>query len=180
AAPIAVEKVIDPDKREVVLKLIPDAALLDVASLAIEAVVNRAGKQPETHAVATKDGAWSIKLEDLATGSETTVNFNASAKTLDGKAVSPAIKPVKIDDGFFLKKVAEVVPPAPIQEESPVKTEPSTDKHEESPPTATNWLLVGGVVLGINLLMFGGGFFVYRAMKKANAEKQKQLLEKLS
>lgn len=183
SAPIAVEKIIDSDKRAVTLKLIPDSALLDVTTLAVEVVINRTGKPPETHALVTKDGVWAVKLEDLAPGSETTVNFNATAKTLDGKPVSPAIKPVKIDDGFFLKNVAEpvVVPEPPMQEEHAVKADSVVDKHEEAPQeAATNWLLVGGLVLGINLLMFGGGFFIYRTMKKANAEKQKQLLEKLS
>jgi hypothetical protein len=181
AAPIVVEKIIDPDKREVTLKLIPDSALLDVKTLAIKATINRAGKPPETQSVVAKDGAWAIKLEALAPGSETTVNFNATVQALDGKPISPAIKPVKIDDGFFLKNLAESVPePQPQPVEHGVHAEPALDKHEEAPPTATNWLLVGGVVLGINLLIFGGGFFIYRAMKKANADKQKQLLEKLS
>lgn len=181
-APIAVEKAIDYDKREVTLKLIPDPALLDASVLTAEAIVNRAGKPPETHAIEARDGAWAIKLDGFAPGGETTVSFNVTAKTPDGKPVSPAVKPLRIDDGFFRKPGGEVAhePEKPTPEAHPEATEHPEEKHDESAPTGTNWLLVGGIVLGVNLLLIGGGFFVYRAMKKANAEKQQQLLERLS
>lgn len=175
AAPIAVEKIIDPDKRKVTLKLMPDAKLLDVTTLAVDATISRAGNPPETHAVEVKDGVWAIKLDDLAAGSETTVNFHAEAKTTDGKTIAPAIKPVKIDDEFFLKNRPQPEPPVVAEHQSQ-----PLESHEKPPATVTDWLLLGGTILGVNLLLFGGGFFIYRALKKAQAKKQQQLLERLS
>lgn len=181
-APIAVEKSIDHDKREVTLKLLPDLTLLDANALRIEATVNRVGKSPETHAIEAKDGAWTINLDGLAPGSETLVNFNAEAKTIDGKPISAAIKPIKIDDAFFLLNASAVQHEVeqPATEEHAAQAEHAEEKSEEPPETGTNWLLVGGIVLGLNLLLIGGGFLIYRAIKKANAEKQQQILERLS
>jgi dethiobiotin synthetase len=180
--PIAVEKSIAHDKREVTLKLLPDLTLLDTNALRIEATVNRVGKPPETHAIEAKDGAWTLTLDGLAPGSETLVNFNAEAKTIDGKPISAAIKPVKIDDAFFLLNASAAQHQAeqPASEEHAAHDEHAEEKSEEPAETGTNWLLVGGIVLGLNLLLAGGGFLIYRAVKKANAEKQQQILERLS
>ena len=42
-----------------------------------------------------------LSLDNFPPGEEVTINFNAMAKTLDGKAITPAIKPVAIDDSLW-------------------------------------------------------------------------------
>lgn len=180
ATAIAVEKVIDAERREVALQLRPDAALLDVTTLAIEAAIQRVGTPVEKKVIESKEGVWTIKIDGVPPGSEVTVNFNASVKTLDGKTIIPAIKPIKIDDRMFKKKMEEAVAkpePLPTASES-TPTKAGVSEHEAAP--ATNWLLVGGIVAAVNLLLITLGFFIYRAIKKANTEKQQQILEKLS
>ncbi|MGZ4959146.1 MAG: VWA domain-containing protein [Methylomonas sp.] len=176
AAPVAVEKSIDPDKREVILKLIPDAALLDIATMTVDASVNRAGKPPETHSIQSEDGVWPIKVDDLAPGSETLINFHVKANTRDGKPIVPEIKPVRIDDDFFLKNA----PATPQQKPEPVPVPQSEESHEQKQSFFANWQVVAATVVGVNLLLILCGFLIYRAMKKAQAKKQQELLEKLS
>ncbi len=182
AEPIRIEKQIDYDKREVTLKLQPDLSLIDAGSLVIEAKINRADKPVETHTIEAKDGLWSIKLDDLPPGTEVTVNFSAMAKTTDGKPILPVIKPFKIDDAVF----TPVVNPDLHESEQtgseahPVQAENVEEKHEKSMPAPTDWLQVGAIILGVNLLFVGGGFLIFRAMKRIRLEKQQQLLERLS
>ena len=182
AAPVRVEKLIDRDKREVTLNMIPDSALIDVSTLAIEATINRVGKPPETHAVEAKGGLWSMKLDELAPGTATMVNFDVTAKALDGKPISPVIKPIKIDDAFFPQTVNEQAHDSgqPSQEAQPAESEHGAENREKTASAATNWLEVGGIVLGANLVLIVCGFFIFKAIKKAKADKQQQLLEKLS
>lgn len=178
---IAMEQSIDAEKREVTLKLIPDLTLLDANALRIEANISSAGKPPETQAIENQDGAWLIKLDGLEQGSETLVSFNVMAKSVDGKPVSPEIKPIKINDEFFRKNAqpSEKEPQQFAAEEHVAQSEQSAESHEQT-TGETNWLLVGLIVLGMNILLFGCGYFIYRALKKANAEKQQQLLERLA
>lgn len=198
ASAIRVEKSVDADKRQVTIKLQPDPALLDSASLAIEASVNRAGLPAEKQALAAKDNVWAVTVDNLPPGSETTVNFAVLAKSRDGKPVSPDIKPVKLDDSLFPQaqppQAQAVAEPAAHQEAAsaeqaaaheatapPQAEEPSRAGNESSPPaTAADWLEISLIVLAVNLVLIGGGFFVYRALNKAREKKHQQILEKLS
>ena len=184
ATPISLERQVDAAKRQVTLKLHPDIAVLDHDDLIINAVIHRAGHEPETHAIEAKDGEWSYPVTDLSPGSTTVVNFNVMAKTLDGKAVTPAIAPVTIDDSTFQSTEAAHEPLAAATEHA----EPNqhTEEHAEQPAeehpeaAASDWVMLTGIVVLANLVAAGAGFFGYKAIKKANAAKQQQLLERLT
>lgn len=178
ATPVVVEKTVDAERREVTLKLLPDAAVLDTKTLVVEAEIHRADNPPEKRMVESKTGDWSVKIDALAPGSEITVNFNATVKTLDGKTVVPSIKPVRIDDGLFQKQIEEAVAEPEPQAVETVAAKSEADT-AEAPPT-TDWLLVGLIVFAVNLVLIAGAFFIHRAVKKANTEKRQRLLEKLS
>lgn len=190
ATPISLERQIDAAKRQVTLKLRPDIAVLDHDDLIINAVIHRAGHEPETHAIEAKDGEWSYPVTDLAPGSTTVVNFNVMAKTLDGKAVTPPIAPVTIDDSTFQSvEAAHQESQAPATEHADADQQahqqaenPSEHPSDEHVPEAeaSNWLLLTGIVALANLVAAGAGIFGYKAIKKANAAKQQQLLERLA
>ncbi len=187
AVPISVEKSVDSEKREVTVKLQPDIAILDTATLNITAIVSQTGKEPVSHVISGNDGAWTLKLDALPAGSSAQVNFNIIAKTLDGKSVSPALMPIGIDDSTFKSAPAE---PTHDEHHAPAADLTNDEQHmnaaaephqpAESPPSENHWGITLGIVFGVNILAIGLGFFVYKAIKKANAAKQQQLLERLA
>jgi hypothetical protein len=193
ATPITVEKHVDVVQRQVSLKLLPDTKLIDPAGLVVSAVISQGGQTPETREVAGKDGVWTLDLASLPPETITHVNFNVMAKDLDGKPLTPAIKPLSIDDSWFApaeKPEVMAAPAATSEQQTALDHEPAGEHageaetdHEQHPPPAelkTNWLLVGGILLAINVFLTVGGFFIHRYLKKSQAEKQRQLLERLS
>jgi hypothetical protein len=128
----------------------------------------------------------------------THVNFNVMAKDHEGKPLTPAVKPLSIDDSWFkAAEKAEVAAPATeaaidvhheVANHEEANHEAGAEHHEptvsEQHPSAdvpkTNWLLVSGILLAINLFLGVSGFFIYRYLKKSQAEKHQQLLERLS
>ncbi|AMK75999.1 MULTISPECIES: VWA domain-containing protein [Methylomonas] len=193
ATPITVEKHVDAAQRQVSLKLLPDTKLIDPAGLVVNAVISQAGHPPETRAVTGKDGAWVLDLAGLPPETMTHVAFNVMAKDHEGKPLTPAIKPLSIDDSWFklAEQPAVAEPPASKSEhQEDANHDARTDQHgeaeadsEKHPPPAehkTNWALVGGILFAINIIVGVGGFFIHRYLKKIQAEKQQQLLERLS
>ncbi|OAI06299.1 VWA domain-containing protein [Methylomonas methanica] len=191
ATPITVEKHVDVAQRQVSLKLLPDTKLIDPAGLVINAVINQAGREPETRVLTGKDGVWIMDLVGLPPETTTHVNFNVMAKDHAGKPLTPAVKPLSIDDSWFApaEKVEVAAPEAATDaHHEEANHEAGGEHHEQAdheqhpPPEAppTNWLLVGGILLAINLVLGVGGFFTYRYLKKNQAEKHQQLLERLS
>ncbi|MBD9357871.1 VWA domain-containing protein [Methylomonas albis] len=191
ATPITVEKHVDAAQRQVSLKLLPDTKLIDPAGLVVNAVISQTGHEPETRPLTNKDGVWLLDLAGLPPQTTTHVNFNVMAKDHDGKPLTPAVTPLSIDDSWFkpAEQPAAVEPSGSKSEhqEDP-NQEASADSHGEAdsethPAPAehkTNWLLVGGILLAINVFFGVGGFFIHRYLKKSQAEKQQQLLERLS
>lgn len=196
ATPITLEKHVDVAQRQVSLKLLPDTKLIDPAGLVINAVINQAGREPETRALTSKDGVWLLDLVELPPETTTHVNFNVMAKDHEGKPLTPAVKPLSIDDSWFAPaEKAEVAAPVAATDahhesadheeanhEAGAEHHEQADHEQHPPPEAppTNWLLVGGILLAINLVLGVGGFFTYRYLKKNQAEKHQQLLERLS
>ncbi|WP_256361580.1 hypothetical protein, partial [Methylomonas koyamae] len=66
----------------------------------------------------------------------------------------------------------------PSAESPPAAHAPPEQPHTPAEPT--NWWLVGGILLAINLLFGVGGFFIHRYLKKSEAEQHQRLLERLS
>lgn len=190
ASPIRIEQQVDAANRQVTLKFVPDSAALDSSTLAIAANLYQNDEATDTRAVAEQNGEWALKLDRLPPGAELSVHFNVMAKTPDGKAISPTLAPITIDDSWFTTNEQsgsqEQSEPAPAnpKAEAADNTEPAdqdqTSESKTEPEPKTNWGLSVGLVGLANLLLCVIGFFVYKALKKAAAKKQKQLLERLS
>lgn len=182
ATPIVVETHVDSAQRSVNVKLLPDPNVIDTAGLVVNAVITQEGQAPETRAVAGKDGVWALDLAHLAAGTSTHVNFNAMAKDLNGKPISPAIKPLSVDDSWFkpTEEHQSTDPTVAPDQHAAASHEGAVEQPVASDEHTTNWVLVGGIVFGINLLFGVGGFLLYRYLKKNQAEKHRQLLERLS
>ncbi|MBD9361798.1 VWA domain-containing protein [Methylomonas fluvii] len=196
ATPISVEKHVDAAQRQISFKLLPDTKLIDPAGLVVNAVINQTGHEPETRPLINKDGVWLLDLAGLLPQTTTHVNFNVMAKDHAGKPLTPAIKPLSIDDSWFVPaEKAEAAAPAAepdahhesadhenTDHETDAEQHEQADHEQHPPPDAppTNWLLVGGILLAINLILGVGGFFTYRYLKKSQADKHQQLLERLS
>lgn len=193
ATPITVEKHVDAAQRLVSLKLLPDTKLIDPAGLVVNAVISQAGHPPETRAVTSKDGVWILDLAGLPPETTTHVNFNVMAKDHAGKPLTPAVTPLSIDDSWFKPAEQPIVAEPPVSKsehqedanhEAPAEqhgeTEADSEKHSPPAEHNINWALVGGILFAINVILGVGGFFIHRYLKKIQAEKQQQLLERLS
>lgn len=182
ATAVVVEKQVDATLRQVSLKLVPDLALLDPAGMVVNAVINQAGQEPRRVAAIEKDGVWTLDLAGLPPAVETRVNFNVMAKDRTGKPLAPVIQPLTIDDSWFQTHAAE--PEHTSDSKADVTAEANAAAaagHEQSPaPQEINWLLVGGILLAINLVLAIGGFFIHRLIKQNQNQQHQQLLERLS
>lgn len=190
AAPIAVEKQIDIAARRVTLTLVPDAAVLDTTGMSVNVSIGRAGQAGESRALTGHDGRWDLVLADLPAGGSTQVSFSVAARGKDGKALEPLVPPVTIEDSWFVAEpsVATAHPNESGTADGAEHGEHDAETQGESegedvhgePTSETNWLLVGGVVLALNLLIAGIGYFGFRAFKQAQRRKQQALLERLA
>ena len=179
ATTITVEKVIDSANRQVTLKFQPDISRLDSASVAITISIHQANTAVSVHTVEEKDGVWEFKLKPLPAGETMQINFNVMAKTLDGSSVSPLLAPLSIDDSFFAPASADEPQPSP----PPQKADANQSQPAAEPlPTEaeSNWGMAIAIVLTVNLLLGGIGFFTYKKLKKNQVKKQQELLERLA
>ncbi len=187
ATSIALEKQIDPTHRQVILNFVPDPARIDASGMVIQAVINQTGKPSQTQEIKAQETGWTLTLADLAPGSSTLVSFNVMAKNLHGKPLTPAIKPITIDDSDFLAAQTQPQPPPPVAEDAPHENaqqqpaiEQAAETHDPAAATEINWLAVVAIVLAVNLLLIAAGYFIYQTLKKNHGQKQQQLLERLS
>jgi len=89
-------------------------------------------------------------------------------------APEPAPEPVPeaIEPPFIEPPIPEpIVVPAPE-----VQPEPEAEPEEEPP---LHWAIIAGIILGINLLIGGLGFFGYKTFKARQAAAEQQLIDKL-
>lgn len=198
ATPISVEREIDAAQRRVRLLLKPDLAVVEPAGMVVNAQVSRGGNPPETQAASEKDGTWQLELAELPPAVTTKVGFNVMAKDRSGKPLAPAVKPLTIDDSWFQPAEPATDDAHATEHGQHAVAEGSHEPAAEHPPAAsaseahaqpeqaqaaadpTNWWLVGGILLAINLLFGAGGFFIHRFLKKSEAEQHQRLLERLS
>jgi hypothetical protein len=161
--------------------LIPDLAVIDADSLVVTADVTYSGKPTENRQVVAEDNTWLLKLPALEANSEAIINFHVIAKSPEGHALSPDIKPIKITADDFKTAVAaqEQAEPA-VAEEQTEEDANSEEPSAEAPVEEANWLAVSGIVFSVNLLLGLGGYFVFRILRNSYAEKQQKILERLS
>lgn len=184
--PIKVETVIDKEQRAVTLTLQPVPGVIAPDSLAITASISHAGGVAETKTLIQNEGVWAINLGHLAVGSEIIVNFNVLAKTLTGEAISPSLKPIKLDDSLFaVSEPAPVTHEQPNHAESSETTEPdseatSAEEEEEGHSEEPDWRQVAMIVLLVNVVLVVVIYYLMQFYKKSKAAKQQQLLGRLS
>ena len=185
ATAIPIETMIDSVTRSVTLIFKPDAAVLDPASLAITAQIHQPDKAVSSQSVSLKDGIWTLALGSIPTGSKLEVIFNVTAKTPDGKMISPTLAPVVIDDDDFLAQVGNQNAHHSETADVGVEHHAAEPEHEAvgantEPAHETAWGMIIGLVIAANLIVAAIGFLVYKLLKKAHIAKQQQLLERLS
>lgn len=170
AETVKLETAVDAKQRTITVTLIPDAAVLQPASLSGEVQVTHDGHEAEPQAITLKDGRGVVTLSGFEPDSESTISFDLSAQSISGKALSPSVKPLVIDDSFFKLPESE-----PMPETTPEPEDEATADAEE-----TDWGLVGMIVSGANAVFIALAYGLWRMLKKATATKHNQLLEKLS
>ncbi|WP_367154931.1 VWA domain-containing protein [Methylomonas sp. HYX-M1] len=181
---VRLEKSVNVDKRQVGLTFQPDIAVLDVAAMSITAHVQKGEEAAQSQVVTAQNGIWQMQIEHVPTDVPLHIRFDVTAKTLDGNAISPTLPAITIDESWF----ASASPASVATDEKATPPSPETQTEPESVPAppmeaaeaTTNWAMVIGIVTFANLLLFGIGYAVYRALNKSNLKKQQQLLEKLT
>ncbi|WP_031433337.1 VWA domain-containing protein [Methylomarinum vadi] len=205
---VKVEQSIDNEKQLFELELIPNANIIDTSKLGINAVINHGDKPVERRQLKTEGGRWLLALALPESGERVIVNFDVSAKTVRGAMIAPSIKPIIID-GSSIRALQEQqkataqagsedttanqpqsqIFPRSEQENVTEKAEIQQQNQQNSRETKVgktidseegSWAVVAGVVAGINALLLGLGFSVYKIGKKKSAEKHQQLLDRLA
>ena len=190
AEPIHVETEIDQAEKSVTLSLIPDTKIIDVATMTISATISQAGSIVDTQTIQEKDGKWLLKLSNLSKGKETLINVSVLAKSPDGHAMAPTLKPIKLDDGVFASQSQEQ-PADEHQSVAESEAEPNAEIHadeeaseenttEDSESTDIEWQQVILIVVLANVILVVAAYYLVQAFKKSRLAKQQQLLEKLS
>lgn len=205
---VEVEQSVDNEKQLFELELIPNANIIDTSKLGITAVINHGDKPVERVQLKTESGRWLLALALPESGERVIVNFDVSAKTVRGAMITPSIRPVIIDGSSIralqeqqiatgLARSEEMKADEPQSqiirqsEQNNVieKAEMTQQNQQNSPETEAketvdgeegSWGVVTGVVAGINVLLLGLGFSVYKIGKKKSAEKHQQLLDRLA
>ncbi|WP_347986679.1 vWA domain-containing protein [Methylomonas sp. AM2-LC] len=193
---VKLETEIDTDKRSVTFNVLPDLAMLDSSSLVISTTISRTETPAQTVIMPENQGKWSITIDKFPLGTETLVNFDIQAKGLDGKALSPLLKPVRINDSFFSTTTNATTDETDKEAKKPgdhdtqaegsaehddtdlANSETTSDEKTNAEPT--DWLEVGGIVALVNILFLVGGYLIFRAVKKATLARQTAILERLS
>ncbi len=199
---VEIKKTYEPTSKMITLELLPDHDIIDMGMMTIRADVRRSGKK-EVESVEIKPLAKRLLLSLKApeTGENIVINFSVMAKTLQGKPITPNIKPLLIDEQFVaqIKDVTAVKSAADIdirvtankQDEVNEKKETtdatvqtitgdSQEEDDENIAESERWGMLISVVVVINLLLIAGSYFGYKYMKKRTAEKQQQLLDRLT
>ena len=185
-SPIQLEKQIDAAKRQVTLRFNPDIAILDSNSLSIIALLQHGDAPQESRTITEQDGKWTLTLESLPQDPPMHIHFNVMAKTLDGRAITPVLAPITLDESLFIATDTQQPTAEAATETSNHETAagalPDTETKTQNPPTETenSWGLVIGIVLIANILLAGIGFIVFRKLKSAKVKKQQQIMEKLA
>ncbi|MGD0958311.1 MAG: vWA domain-containing protein [Methylomonas sp.] len=191
---IRVETHADADKRAVTVNLLPDSALIDTASLVISANISQAGQTPVARIIPAENGQWSLALNDLPAGAETLINFDIQARSPEGKPITVALKPLRINDAFFNPATLPAAGHTEPDEATADHEQPPADKadSEESEPASAEaedaekeldmdgWLKVAGIVASVNILLLAGGYFLSKTLKKNRLAKQAQILTRLT
>ncbi len=182
---IQVTTKVDKKNRKVFLQLIPDEKRLDTSFMSVQAFITEPPKPERTVDIQEHQGQWLLELNAPKEGKRLLVNFSVTVKTRKGNPVMPEIKPVFIESSLFednSEKLKES--PAKPDEliENNVETEDEDDDEQDSEDAdqdSTNWLMMGLMVAGGNLILGILGFLIYRWQKKTILKQQEQLLERL-
>lgn len=169
---------VDKELRSVVIKLIPDESEINTDMMSIQANITQIGEGAETRDLIENRGGWELVLNRLEEGSEQIINFSIIASSIKGKALSPNVKPIMINDGFFAKrkKKPELIK---IKDDLEKEETPVVELDEDEEEEEINWTKTAGIVVGINLVLLIAGFFLFKFFKKRAAVVQAQLLARL-
>lgn len=181
-SPVLLETAINIKERTVKLKLIPDSTVINTEMMRVQVMVSQAKKDTETLIIEKTQGKWELVIAAPVQGSSKIVNFSITAKTVQGNSVSPSIKPVIINDSLFSISKSEAIDEIAtesLEKETAEQPEEGADERGEETPEV-NWMKTATIVVAINIVLIALGFFLYKFLKKRNAEKQIQLLDRLS
>jgi len=182
---IEVQKDVNLKDRTVTITVIPDKSIINVDMMAVEANISQVAKQSKSHEMQRMDDQWQMLIQAPKRGDSIIVNFSIMANTVQGRAISPNIPSLVIDDRLFdSNKPKQPVIEARKNDKRTVKKVIS-DKPEQEPQEqvdeveAVNWTKTSIIVVIINVLLILSGFFGFKYMKKQTAEKQEKLLSRL-
>jgi uncharacterized protein (TIGR03503 family) len=178
---VGVETEINKVDRTITLKIIADEGIIDSQMMSVQVTIDQPGQASETHTLEKKSGNWQIIIEAPEQGKRKIINFSIMAKTKQGDSISPNIKPIVINDSLFAapepveeKKKEEIVAENVENKPLEIVEEPVEVKDE------VNWMKTSIIVVVVNIILIAGCFFTFKFMKKRTADKQTQLLNRLT
>lgn len=173
------------EPENLVITLTPDKTIVDLKTLQVDAMIANSAGQSQPVTFSQSNDVWILRLNTPPADERLVINIDASAKSLRGTELSPQLKPLIIDSAELAERFPEPVVeadealPDPTIEETPVTDSAENPPMEEAPNNDANWLTTSIVAVAINLVLFVGGYFAYRSLKKREEINQLKLLEGL-
>lgn len=148
------------------VRVVPELGLLEPGSARIEAFVvdDQGGKTPAMFLPAADGKALEGWIDLSSFSDQRKLGLHLAARGSDGVDVSLDLDPVDLQG----VKVEQAEPPAPAPMAAPPEPPPAP---EPPPEQETDWVMVGSVFGGINLLLVllaGGAFWFLRRRRTAN------------
>ncbi len=187
---------LDEKSGKILITLTANESLIEPGHFNGTATVDIEGQPTKNINLSPGDNALFLNVDRPEEGNSAIVNFDVMAKNHAGKPLSPHIKPIIIDDAF-IKNLSIKKKSTPPNNEPPTKDEKTAEQEpvipddageeqinealeeEEEDAEEGNWIAISIIVLLINLILIGGGFFGYKWLQKRNTSKQDELLERL-
>jgi len=170
---------VENDPVQIEISLLPDAEVIDVPTVEINAVITNVAGDSKDLLLEQDNGAWYLRMNAPPEKERLVINFSVAGKTLRGHDVAPKIKPVILDENSIADLLSgqDEESDEDLDEEEWEETETDADTEAED---QTDWVMTAVIAVVVNIVLFIGGFFGFKVMKKRTADQQSKLLERLA
>lgn len=174
---------------QLIITLTPNTDLLDADELTANATVAMNQGKSYSRDMKRKDGQLILNLPWRATDETAMINFSLIAKSPEGEPVTPTVRPLTIHAEAVAALHSAKLEAEQEGLENEVKAaggQTEVKKNIDDEPEVveeteeTRWGVAIAIIVAVNLLIIGAGFFIFKWMKKQTAMKQEQLLGRLA
>lgn len=163
--------------------VIPNEGLIQTDSMSLTLTLSGPGGQSQDFDIAKTDEGWALVVQGLTDPGEYQASVRVEGINLRGKPISQVLPPIRFDPftGRTELPPPPVLPPSAQKAEALASAEPLAEPATVPPAEVAveglnPWVAGGGLLLA-NLLLFGGGFLVFRRLRRPSVDLELNLGE---